>query len=130
MTAESPTEAQRQQRYRFVQALNRMDASWMEFLEDKEVFDINYSDLFTGLWAAGVPVRKQEAVQFMRHLGPQTGKKYLDRAIDRGQLKEVADPRDGRAKLIELSPDLRVRLERFFDHAIALFREALGNDDA
>ena len=108
-----------------MQALNAMDASWMEFLEDKEVLDINYSDLYTGLWSAGAPVRKQEAVQYMRHLGPQTAKKYLDRAIAKGQVIEVPDPSDGRAKLIELAPGFKARLERFFDHAIGLFRDAL-----
>lgn len=97
----------------------------MEFLQDKEVFDINYSDLYTGLWSAGQPVRKQEAVQYMRHLGPQTAKKYLDRAIAKGQVIEVPDPSDGRAKLIELAPDFKARLEGFFDHAIELFRQAL-----
>jgi DNA-binding MarR family transcriptional regulator len=114
-----------QQRLRFVKALNRMDSAWMGFLQDKDVFDINYSDLYTGLWASEGPVRKQEALQFMRHLGPQTAKKYLDNAIAKGLVVEVADPSDGRAKLIRLSADLKRRLEEFFDHAVELFREAV-----
>ena len=120
------TAERNQQRRRFVHALNRMDAAWMEFLQDKEVFDINYSDLYTGLWSAERPVRKQEALQFMRHLGPQTAKKYLDNAIAKGLIVEVPDPSDGRAKLIALAPELKRWLEDFFDHAIDLFREALG----
>lgn len=119
-------EDRHQLRLSFVRALNRMDAAWMEFLEDKDVFDINYSDLYTGLWAAGRPVRKQEAVQFMRHLSQQTAKKYVDRAIAKGQIVEVPDPSDGRAKLIELSADFKIRLEHFFDHAAGLFRDALS----
>ncbi len=114
-----------QQRLRFVQALNRMDAAWMKFLQDKDVFDINYSDLYTGLWAKQEPVRKQEALLFMRHLGPQTAKKYLDKAISIGLIIELPDPSDGRAKLIALSPELKIWLEEFFDHAIELFQKAV-----
>ncbi|SER09176.1 hypothetical protein SAMN05421690_100836 [Nitrosomonas sp. Nm51] len=115
-----------QQRLRFVQALNRMDAAWMKFLQDKDVYDINYSDLYTGLWAKQELVRKQEALLFMRHLGPQTAKKYLDKAISIGLIIELPDPSDGRAKLIALSPELKIWLEEFFDHAVELFREALN----
>ena len=97
----------------------------MDFLKDADFADINYSDLFTGLWLAGRPVRKQEAVEFMHHLGPQTAKKYLDKAIAKGRVVEVVDPDDRRARLIELSSGLKEDLEGFFDHAITLFREAL-----
>ncbi|MDX1696208.1 MAG: hypothetical protein R3208_20760 [Ketobacteraceae bacterium] len=114
-----------QQRLGFVHALNRMDSAWMDFLKDADFADINYSDLFTGLWLAGRPVRKQEAVEFMHHLGPQTAKKYLDKAIAKGRVVEVVDPDDRRARLIELSSGLKEDLEGFFDHAITLFREAL-----
>ncbi|SFQ16683.1 hypothetical protein SAMN05216419_10844 [Nitrosomonas cryotolerans] len=115
-----------QQRLKFVQALNRMDSEWMKFLQDKDVYDMNYSDLYTGLWAKQEPVRKQEALLFMRHLGPQTAKKYLDKAILIGLIIELPDPSDGRAKLIALSPELKIWLEEFFDHAIGLFKEALA----
>ena len=115
-----------QQRKAFVIALNRMDAAWMAFLQDVDFLDINYSDLFTGLWLAQRPVRKQEAVEFMSHLGVQTAKKYLDRAIDKGLVVEISDPEDGRAKLIMLSDDLKTGLEGFFDEGIALFSETLA----
>jgi DNA-binding MarR family transcriptional regulator len=114
------------QRQQFVQALNAMDGAWVRFLQDKDILDINYSDLYTGLWSAGDPLRKQEALLLMRHLSPQTAKKYLDNAIAKGLIVELPDPSDGRAKLIALSPELKRRLEDFFDHAITLFRAALG----
>ena len=120
-----PASAVRNQRRRFVQALNRMDAVWMDFLRDKAFSDINYSDLFTGLWLQDGPVRKQEAVALMRHLGAQTAKKYLDHAIEKGLVMELPDPEDRRAKLIQLSPALKRGLEEFFDHAIGLFRQAV-----
>ena len=118
--------AERQQQlHKFVQALNAMDGTWVRFLQDKDVLDINYSDLYTGLWAAAAPLRKQEALLLMRNLSPQTAKKYLDNAVAKGLLIELPDPSDGRAKLIALSPDLKGRLEDFFDNAIEIFRKAL-----
>lgn len=114
-----------QQRHKFVQALNAMDGTWVRFLRDKDILDINYSDLYTGLWATGEPLRKQEALLLMRHLSLQTAKKYLDNAIAKGLIVELPDPSDGRAKLIALSPDLKRRLEDFFDNAIEIFRKAL-----
>ena len=123
----SVTEKQTQaRRAQFVRALNEMDAAWMAFLQDVDFLDINYSDLFTGLWSAQRPVRKQEAVEFMRHLGMQTAKKYLDRAIAKGHVVEINDPEDGRAKLIMLSEPLKDGLEHFFDRGIALFSDALA----
>jgi DNA-binding MarR family transcriptional regulator len=70
-------------------------------------------------------LRKQEALLLMRNLSPQTAKKYLDNALAKGRLVELPDPSDGRAKLIALSPDLKSRLEDFFDNAIEIFRKAL-----
>jgi DNA-binding MarR family transcriptional regulator len=118
--------ASQQQRHNFVLTLNQMDAAWVSFLQDKDFYDINYSDLFTGLWLSNTPVRKQEAVMFMRHLGIQTAKKYLNHAIDKGLVVEIPDPNDGRAKRIQLSPSLKSGLEKFFDRAIELFDEGLS----
>tara|TARA_B110000503_G_scaffold19879_1_gene29713 strand:- start:38794 stop:39156 length:363 start_codon:yes stop_codon:yes gene_type:complete len=118
--------ATQHKRHSFVLTLNKMDAAWVSFLQDKDFYDINYSDLFTGLWLSEKPVRKQEAVMFMRHLGVQTAKKYLDHAIEKGLVEEIPDPEDGRAKRIRLSASLKSGLEQFFDHAITLFDDGLN----
>ena len=113
------------QRIAFVRALKEMDAYWLNFLEEQDFYDLNYYDLFTGLWLRGEPVTKTEAGQFIKHLGAQTAKKYINRAVSMGYLEELENPADKRSRLIALSHRLEKGLTNFFDHTIESFKQVL-----
>ena len=119
-------QAQRRARERFVHALRTLDRRWAETFHEGDFYDLHYSDLFTELWLRdGQPVPRTEAYTYMRNVSPQTAIKYLNRAIEEGYLTEVENPRDGRSRLLGMSPKLRERMDALVDEMIEAFRGAV-----
>ncbi|NKB48707.1 MAG: hypothetical protein GKS02_05000 [Alphaproteobacteria bacterium] len=108
------------QRREYLQMIDRIGGAWLGvFGEDTEFYSANYWDLLTRLWRSVQPVRKTDALGFLTAVkSGHTAGKYLERAIERGFIVETENPEDARSRLVGLSPDMRARLDGFFDTAV------------
>src|SRR5687768_10354650 len=116
-----------EERCRFIRQLTSVDQYWVEVLGDSLFHDMNYYDLFTGMWLrhnsapdSTFRFRKSELYQLMPHISQRTAVKYVQISIDHGLLIEETDPGDLRSRRITVSPDLQRRIELFLDYAIAV----------
>ena len=109
----------------------RIGLAWLDvFRGDTEFYSAAYWDLLTGLWRCPGPVRKTEALGFMKAIrSPHTAGKYVEAMIRRGFAVETDNPEDARSKLVVLAPDMRARLDVFLDHAITELRTSNRNVD-
>ena len=108
------------QRREYLNMLDRIGMEWLDvFQGDTEFYQSAYWDLFTRLWKSGVPVRKTDALKFMVGIkSAQTAGKYIETAIKKKLIIETDNPEDARSRLLELSPDMKERLDRLFDRAV------------
>ncbi len=110
----------------FARTLKHVGATWRTMFADEDFYSLSYLDLFTEIWLkGGDPVIKTDCYRFMGRVSRQTAKKYVERAIERGYLLEQDNPHDRRSKLIQMSRELRILLDRNYDDAAAEFRRAL-----
>ena len=108
------------QRKEYFKTTQQLGVSWLEVFEgDEEFYSSAYWDLLTSIWIKGGPVRKTDALRFMTNIkSPHTAGKYVETAIARGFLIEEENPKDARSRLLRLAPDMRKRLDRFFDGCV------------
>jgi DNA-binding MarR family transcriptional regulator len=106
--------------------LDNVAQRWLRLFDDNtEFYSAIYWDLLTRLWKENKPVRRTDALRFMTSIkSAATAGKYIDEAIQQGLLCESTNPQDARSKLLTLSPDMRDRLDAFFDEAIDEVRQA------
>lgn len=109
-----------QQRQEYLKMTERNGLNWIEvFQGNVEFYSAPYWDLLTGMWKCGGPVRKTDATKLMKSVkSAQTAGKYVESAIQHEFLHEVDNPKDARSKLLELSADMQLRLDKFFDKAV------------
>lgn len=115
-----------EQRREYLVMIDHIGRHWLRvFGNNKEFYSSDYWDLLSRIWKQGVPVRKTDALNFMIAIkSTHTAGKYLDTAMRHGYLVETENPRDARSKLVDLSPDMRRRLDEFFDQAVDELRSA------
>lgn len=112
------------QRLEYLNLTNQVGLKWLDIFEgDTDFYSAAYWDLLTGIWRAGGPVRKTDALGMITGIkSVHTAGKYLETAMARGIIIETDNPADARSKLVALSPDMRGRLDEFFDAAVDSMR--------
>ena len=108
------------QRKEYLNMIDKIGMEWLEvFKGDTEFYSAAYWDLFTRLWKSGVSERKTDALKFMVGIkSAQTAGKYIETAIKKKLIMEKENPEDARSRLLELSPQMKERLDLFFDKAV------------
>ena len=108
------------QRKEYLNMIDKIGMEWLEvFKGDTEFYSAAYWDLFTRLWKSGVSERKTDALKFMVGIkSAQTAGKYIETAIKKKLIIEKENPEDARSRLLELSPQMKERLDLFFDQAV------------
>lgn len=114
------------QRKEYLNMTDRIGMEWLEvFKGDTEFYSAAYWDLFTRLWKSGSPERKTDALKFMVGIkSAQTAGKYIETAIKKKLIVEKENPEDARSRLLELSPQMKQRLDLFFDQAVDHLRNS------
>jgi hypothetical protein len=114
------------QRKEYLNTMDRVAVHWLEVFHGNDLFyDAQYWDLFTKIWRSDKPVTKTEALDCMTGIkSAHTAGKYLATAIREGLLVDEPNPEDRRSRFISLSPEMKERLDVFFDRAISELRKA------
>jgi hypothetical protein len=114
------------QRREYLHMIDNVGQRWLKvFDNDTGFYSAVYWDLLTRIWKAERPVRRTDALKFLTSVkSPATAGKYIDGALQQGLLRETSNPQDARSKLLELSPNMRARLDAFFDEAVSEVRHA------
>ncbi|MFQ5483633.1 MAG: hypothetical protein ACE5ER_12845, partial [Nitrospinaceae bacterium] len=82
-------------------------------------------DLLTGIWKRGGQVRKTDAAKLMVGIkSAQTAAKYVESALEQRILQETENPKDARSRLVVLTPEMKWKLDAFFNKAVTEMRKA------
>ena len=110
----------------YLELMDRVSDNWLLIFDgNTEFFSAPYWDLLRGLWRQSAPIRKTDAMAYMRSVkSAHTAGKLIDAAIGAGFLVEHENPKDARSKLLGISADTRARIDEVFDMAVTEIRKA------
>ncbi len=113
-----------EQRQEFLKMMDGISYAWIEMFEgNTEFYSASYWDLLSGMWKTNTTVKKTDALKLMKAIkSPHTAGKYLAAAVRHGILVETDNPADARSRLVALSPDMKQRLDAFFDARVGALR--------
>jgi hypothetical protein len=114
-----------EQHREYLNMLDKVAQRWLDVFDHDTIFySAVYWDLLTRLWKEDKPIRRTDALRFMISVkSASTAGKYIDKAIRHGFLCETTNPQDARSKLLELSPEMRARLDAYWDDTISELRQ-------
>lgn len=109
-----------QQHREYILLSRRTGIDWLEvFAGNTDFYSTYYWELLTEMWFHDKPVMVSDALRYMKSIkSPFTARKYLQKAIEGKLVVEKKNPKDDRSTLVELAPDIRKKLDGFFDKAI------------
>jgi len=104
----------------YILMTRKTGADWLGvFAGNNEFYSTYFWELLTEMWFHEKPVMVSDALRYMKSIkSPFTARKYLQKAIDGNLVIERKNPSDERSVLVELTPELRKRMDGFFDRAI------------
>lgn len=104
----------------YMHLTRKIGADWVEIFEGNSTFySTDYWDLLTEMWYFDKPMMVSDALKFMKSIkSPFTARKYLQKVIDSGIVIETKNPEDERSMLVSLSPEIRGKLDVFFDKTV------------
>jgi len=110
----------------YLELMDRVSDNWLLVFDgNTEFFSAPYWDLLRGIWRQSAPIRKTDAMAFMRSVkSAHTAGKLIDAAVEAGFLTEYENPKDARSKLLGLSTPTRARIDEVFDMAVTEIRKA------
>lgn len=107
----------------------RVGSHWLDlFSGNTDFYSTHYWDLLTEMWFIDKPVMVSDALKYMKSIkSPFTARKYLQKVIDEKIVLEKKNPQDERSMLVELSPEIRKKLDKFFDNAVGELNKAVDD---
>ena len=113
------------QQREFIKLTRKTGAEWVEvFQGNTDYYATYYWDLLTEMWYVNKPIMVSEALKSMRSVkSPFTARKHLQKAINGGIIMERKNPDDERSVLVELSAEMRSKLDKHFDRVIEYLAE-------
>lgn len=110
-----------EQRKEYMHFARKCGARWLEVFDgNNEFYSAPYWDLLSEMWYADKPLMVSDALKFMKSIkSPFTARKYLQKLIDEKMVLETKNTKDERSMLVSLSPELKSRLDKYFDGTIA-----------
>jgi hypothetical protein len=111
----------KEQHREYIHFARKVGAQWVEVFDgNNEFYSTPYWDLLSEMWYADKPLMVSDALRYMKSIkSPFTARKYLQKLINEKMVLETKNPNDERSMLVSISPQLKTKLDGYFDFTMA-----------